>query len=100
MASSEFHDSMLNLLPILDLIAASALLEAFTSRRGADLVVDGAAVQRLGAQCLQVLLAARAAWAADEQNFLVENCSEDFLATIELLGVKPERLTYRKELAL
>jgi chemotaxis protein CheX len=85
--------------PVLDLTAASGLLEAFTERRGQVLVVDGAGVQRLGAQCLQVLLAARAAWEADGQTLRVENCSDDFLASLDLMGVAPEALTYLKELA-
>jgi chemotaxis protein CheX len=92
-------DNVLELPPVLDLVAASALLEAFLRRRGERLVVDGGAVQRLGAQCLQVLMAARAAWAADEQNFRFKNGSEDFLATLELLGVPPANLTYAKETA-
>ena len=45
------------------------------------------------------MLAARAAWAADDETLLVENHSEDFLATLELLGVDPQTLTYRKEMA-
>jgi chemotaxis protein CheX len=84
--------------PVLDLVTASALLEAFLERRGQKLVVDGAAVQRLGGQCLQVLLAARAAWAGDHQDFYVENCSEEFAAALELLGVEPAKLSYRKDL--
>jgi chemotaxis protein CheX len=89
----------LDLPPVLDLTAASGLLEAFLERRGQVLAVDGSNVQRLGAQCLQVLLAARMAWEEDGQTLCVENCSEDFLASLELMGVTPETLTYRKELA-
>jgi chemotaxis protein CheX len=88
----------LELPPVLDLVAASALLEAFLERRGEPLIVDGASVQRLGAQCLQVLLAARAAWAADAQALSVENGSEEFTATLELLGVDPAHFSLLKEL--
>jgi chemotaxis protein CheX len=98
---SEYFENIKNgleLPPVLDLVAASALLEAFLERRGQALVVDGGGVQRLGAQCLQVLLAARAAWEADDLALEMENCSEDFLATLELLGVAQQTLTYRKEL--
>jgi chemotaxis protein CheX len=84
----------LELPTILDLIAAPSLLEAFTSRRGIALAVDAGSVQRLGAQCLQVLLAARAAWAADGQNLLLENISDEFSATLELLGATPDDLTH------
>jgi chemotaxis protein CheX len=85
--------------PVLDLVAAADLLAAFQNHRGHPLEVDGSDVQRLGAQCLQVLLAAQAAWAADNQTFLLGNFSDEFRATLELLGVTPQALTYRKELA-
>lgn len=80
--------------PVLDLLAAARLLEAFLERRGTALNVDGAEVQRLGAQCLQVLLAARAAWARDGQTLLLQNCSEDFTAALELMGVEAVHLTH------
>jgi len=97
METHEIFAAGLALPPVLDLIAASSLLEAFLTRRGQALSVDGAAVERVGGQCLQVMLAARAAWAADDQELLLENCSEDFLGTIDLLGVTVETLSYRKE---
>ena len=84
--------------PILDLTAASTLLENFLTLRGRPLSLNAADVQRLGGQCLQVLLAARAAWAADEQDLHLGDCSEDFLAALGLLGVAPKTLTYCKEL--
>jgi chemotaxis protein CheX len=84
----------LELPSILDLIAAPGLLEAFINRRGHPLAVDAGAVQRLGAQCLQVLLAARTAWAADGQILLLENLSDEFSSTLELLGATPEDLMH------
>ena len=87
----------LELPSILDLIAASGLHEAFTSRRGEALAVDAGGVTRLGAQCLQVLLAARAAWAADGMGLAVENISDEFSATLELLGATPEDLTHHAQ---
>lgn len=84
----------LELPTILDLVAAPGLLEVLTNRRGEPLSMDAGNVQRLGAQCLQVLLAARAAWAADGQSLVLENPSEDFAATLELLGAAPEDLAH------
>jgi chemotaxis protein CheX len=84
----------LELPPILDLIAAPILLEAFTSRRGTPLAVEAGGVQRLGAQCLQVLLAARAAWAADGLALALDHPSDEFAATLELLGARPEDLMH------
>ncbi len=83
---------------ILDLTAAATLLENFLTLRGRPLDMHAGDVQRLGGQCLQVLLAARTAWAADEQDLNLHDCSEDFLAALNLLGVVPKTLTYCKEM--
>jgi chemotaxis protein CheX len=98
MADLQPATGTLQLPAILDIQAASPLKEAFLARRGEDLVVDGAEVQRLGAQCLQILLAVRAAWAADGRNLTLENSSAHFISALELLGVAPETLIYRTEL--
>ncbi|MCB5945294.1 STAS domain-containing protein [Acidocella sp. KAb 2-4] len=85
----------LDLPPVLDLVAAPGLLEAFNVRRGQDLAVDASAVQRLGAQCLQILLAARAAWAADGQELGLKAPSTEFSAALELMGASPAQLTHQ-----
>lgn len=88
----------LELPPILDLVAASGLHEAFTSRRGTALTVDAGKVQRLGAQCLQVLLAARAAWVADGMRLVMKNMSGEFSTSLELLGATQADLTHDAQL--
>jgi anti-anti-sigma regulatory factor len=40
----------------------------------------------MGAQCLQVLLAAKATWAADGQNFRVYGASSELAEAAALLG--------------
>lgn len=82
---------------ILDLREAAPLAERLLARRGTDLVIDGGAVQRLGGQCLQVLLSARATWTADGRNFLVGNISPAIVATLELLGIALADLNNRAE---
>ncbi len=89
----------ISLPPVLDMIAAGALLEAFLHRRGQRLTLDGGQVQRLGAQCLQVLLAARAAWAADDEALELTNCSEDLRSGLDLLGATPDSISYTKDAA-
>jgi chemotaxis protein CheX len=76
--------------PVLDGKAAAKLLEGFTKRRGKPLRVDASAVQVLGSQCVQVLLAARNAWAADAQVLEFEDPSETFAETLDLLGANLE----------
>ncbi len=57
--------STLRLAPVLDLTAAAPLKSELLALRGAPLDLDASAVDRVGGLCLQVLLAADAAWAAD-----------------------------------
>lgn len=78
------------LLPeILDLKAAAPLVSEFLSHRGQPLDVDASRVERLGAQCLQVLLSAVATWRADEVPFSIRNPSSNFKDGLELLGISP-----------
>ncbi len=76
--------------PVLDGKAAAKLLEGFLKRRGKALTVDASAVQVLGGQCAQVLLAARNAWAADGKALVFENGSETSTETLELLAANLE----------
>jgi chemotaxis protein CheX len=70
----------------LDLPAAAPLAGALLARRGQDIALDASAPQRLGAQCLQVLLAAKATWAEDGHNFRIFGASSAFAEAAALLG--------------
>lgn len=72
--------------PVLGLTEAEPLAALLLSRRGAPLVLDGSAVERLGAQCLQVLLAARHTWEADGQPFRIETPSQAFTEAAHIFG--------------
>ncbi|ACB97174.1 STAS domain-containing protein [Beijerinckia indica] len=77
---------------ILDLRAATPLASELLGCRGRDLIIDAAKVQRIGGQCLQVLLSAVATWQADEIPLSIRNPSPDFLEAVELLGIRPAAL--------
>lgn len=70
----------------LDLPAAAPLTAELLARRGQDLTIDASGAQRVGAQCLQVLLAARASWAADGHAFRIIQACPEFVAAVTLLG--------------
>jgi len=70
----------------LDLPAATPLAAQLLARRGQDLNIDAGGTLRMGAQCLQVLLSARATWASDGQVFRVVRTSPEFAAAVALLG--------------
>lgn len=73
------------LLPrVLDLGAAGPLWSALAGLRGQSLTLDASEVERFGGLCLQVLLAARTAWAGD--GFQIINPSPAFCAGAELMG--------------
>jgi chemotaxis protein CheX len=83
---------VLKLPAVLDLKAAGPLAAAFLARRGRDITVDAGQVQRLGGQCLQVLLAAQVGWQEDLNAMHLQAPSADFLLALELFGVTPEHL--------
>ncbi len=78
---------VLELPAVLDLKAAAPLASAFLEKRGTELVVDASGVEKLGGQCLQVLLSAAFTWKADEMSFGVVDASAGFLDGLALLGV-------------
>ena len=70
----------------LDIGAAKRLLEEIREARGSHLDIDAARVERIGGLCLQVLLAAKAAWRADHAEFRILNPSEMFLDGVTLMA--------------
>ncbi len=70
----------------LNLKAASGLQVDLMAARGHDLVLDASDVQRLGGQCLQVLLAASEAWRMDGLDLSIVNRSDAFTHTLGLFG--------------
>jgi chemotaxis protein CheX len=76
----------LTLAEALDMRAAGPLLEEVRGRRGSALHLDASKVERLGGQCLQVLMAAEMAWAADGHAFQISNPSTAFKDACALMG--------------
>ena len=82
-------ENQLRLDEVLDLKAAGRLHANLLGLRGEGLVLDASDVQRLGGQCLQVLLAALAAWREDGKPFSFSNPSGAFLQALNLFGINP-----------
>ena len=70
----------------LDLKAAPQLAAELLAARGADLTLQASDVRRPGGQCLQVLLAAEATWAADGSVFRIAEPSDEFRDACALMG--------------
>ena len=71
----------------LDLAAARPLADAFLTRRGSPVVVDALGIQRPGAACLQVLLAAATTWERDGVSFAFANCGPLLIQHLSFLGM-------------
>ncbi len=78
----------LQLPAVLDLTAAAPLAQSILSWRGNDLSIDGSRVQRVGTQCLQVLLAAAATWRMDGLRLEYSSPSEELLEGSRMLGIQ------------
>ena len=70
----------------LDMTAAAPLAAALMAARGAALNIDASAVRRVGAQCLQVLLAAQTAWSVEGRAFDIVDPSPEFSDGFALMG--------------
>lgn len=77
----------LKLAPQLDIKAATPMAAELVALRGAHLVINASAVERVGAQCLQVLLSAVATWQADGLDIELAEPSTGFVAAVETAGL-------------
>lgn len=82
----------LKLAAVLDLNEASELRSTLMTMRGSSITIDASGVERVGAQCVQVLMAGARAWDNDKQSFAFEKVSDVFLKTIQLIGINIDHL--------
>lgn len=80
---------------IMDITAAGPLASAILLHRGKDLTVDASEVERMGAQCLQVLLSAVATWSQDGTYFDLSSPSQPFTEALETAGLGLDNLSAR-----
>jgi chemotaxis protein CheX len=73
----------------LDFNVAATLSRTLDNCRGEDVVIDASYVQKLGAQCFQVLHAAEQAWKADNRLFTLVNGPARFLEELSGGGADP-----------
>jgi len=92
MATRKGANKSLKLAEVLDLNEASALKSSLMDLRGSGLEIDASQVKRVGAQCVQVLMAGAYAWNADKKPFTFVKASEAFLKTLQLIGVNADHL--------
>lgn len=72
---------------VLDIRAASPLTAQLLAARGKQLTIDASNVQQIGAQCVQVLLSAKATWSADGAPLTIADPSDTFVEALQTLGI-------------
>lgn len=82
----------LSLAEVLDLNEATELHGKLMSLRGSDLTIDASGVKRVGAQCVQVIMAAAKNWDEDKKVLKIEKSSDAFKTTMQLIGINIEPL--------
>ena len=92
MAARKSAQSTLKLSPVLDLNEASVLHGKLMDMRGKPLSVDASEVERVGVQCVQVLMAGIKAWEEDGKAFAFTKASDGFDKTLQLIGVNIDHL--------
>jgi len=84
-------DATITLQEELDIRAAAPLAAQLSAARGADLTLNLSRVERVGAQCLQVLLSAAATWSADGLELALEEPSPAFVDAAAIAGLDLSR---------
>ncbi|MBX9453565.1 MAG: STAS domain-containing protein [Neoaquamicrobium sediminum] len=79
----------------LDIKAAGPLAAELLAARGKDLALNASQIERVGGQCLQVLLSAAATWAADGAELTIEEPSPAFVDAIQTAGLDLTQFTAR-----
>lgn len=85
----------IKLAPVLGITAAAPLTNEFLLVRGKDVSVDASEVERIGGQCLQVLLSAAATWSHDGMEFELVEPSNHLIEALETTGLDLNRLSVR-----
>lgn len=79
----------------LDIKAAGPLAAELIAARGKDLALNASQIERVGGQCLQVLLSAAATWSADGAELTIEEPSPAFADAIQTAGLDITHFTAR-----
>jgi chemotaxis protein CheX len=85
-------EKTISLAAVLDLNEASALRGKLMGLRGGNVVVDASGVERVGALCVQVIMAAAKTWDEDKLSFTFSKVSDAFQKTLQLIGVNIDHL--------
>ncbi|NLR98936.1 STAS domain-containing protein [Rhizobium sp. P38BS-XIX] len=80
-------EKTISLATVLDLNEASTLRGKLMGLRGSNVVIDASGVERVGALCMQVIMAAAKTWDEDKLSFTFSKVSDAFQKTMQMIGV-------------
>jgi chemotaxis protein CheX len=80
-------EKTISLAAVLDLNEASTLRGKLMGMRGSNVVIDASGVERVGALCVQVIMAAAKTWDEDKLSLTFSKVSDAFQKTMQLIGV-------------
>ncbi|MGE0742202.1 MAG: STAS domain-containing protein [Hyphomonadaceae bacterium] len=81
-------DHAMKLPATLDFRTAAPLRDALLERRGHPLRLDADEVERIGGQCIQVLVAAQQTWAHDGVAFSLHAPSDEMRRSLGYVGLQ------------
>ncbi|MDL2401416.1 STAS domain-containing protein [Rhizobium mayense] len=90
--ASRKGEKTISLAAVLDLNEASTLRGKLVGLRGSHIVIDASGVERIGALCVQVIMAAAKTWNEDKLSFTFSKVSDAFQKTMQLIGVDIDHL--------
>ena len=85
-------EKTISLAVVLDLNEASTLRGKFVGLRGSNIVIDASGVERIGALCVQVIMAAAKTWDEDKLSLTFSKVSDAFQKTMQLIGIDIDHL--------
>lgn len=87
MAGAKQRPRRLQLAQDLDGSQVQSLLDLLEKKRGNPLAINASKVERLGAPCAQVLVAAAKTWRTEMQTLQIVHPSSGFTEALELMGL-------------
>ena len=94
MASKKQRPRRLQLAENLDGSQVDPLLSQLAKKRGFPLQINASKVERLGAHCVQVLVAAALTWRSEMHSLQIVQPSSSFVEDLELMGLSLEQISF------
>ncbi|OCJ26767.1 chemotaxis protein CheX [Agrobacterium sp. B133/95] len=90
--ASRKGEKTVSLAAVLDLNEASALRGKLMGLHGSNVAIDASSVERIGALCIQVIMAAAKTWDEDKLSFTFSKVSDAFQKTLQMIGIDIDHL--------